>query len=504
MDISFAYKTQTLRKAKADCVLIFLPEATDFNPAIEVSKHLEALPKTVHGYINETLKLKVFSGKSSDLQVIFPPDSPLPQVMLSGLGKPEKITSESLRRAAGKAGKRLTEMKIDKLAVLIPDFLSEDLGNTIGPAVVEGLTLGSYQFNTYKTKKSNNTPNPIDALIYDPQKQSSAKAVKASKIKADATNFARNLGNAPANDMTPCVLAEQAQAIAKTHGLDYQVLEEAEMKELGMDMLLGVSQGAEEPAKLVILQYTHPKAKETIAFVGKGVTFDSGGISLKPGKDMDEMKFDMCGAAAVLGAMQAIGALKPKVNVIGVTPATENMPSGTAQRPGDIVKSYAGKTVEILNTDAEGRLILGDALTYTAQKFQPSAIVDLATLTGACIIALGHHASGAITNNEALMSKVQAAGASSGDRVWALPSYEEYDEQLKGKYGDLQNIGGRAAGTITAGLFLKNFVEETPWVHLDIAGTAWNVKGVDHIPNQGATGVGVRLLVDLAQGWNGL
>ena len=276
------------------------------------------------------------------------------------------------------------------------------------------------------------------------------------------------------------------------------------MKKLGMGMLLGVSQGSNSPARLILSEYRTPGAKQTLAIVGKGVTFDSGGISLKPGKSMDEMKFDMCGAAAVLGAMYAVARLKPKINVIGVIPATENLPGGKAQRPGDIVTAFNGKKVEILNTDAEGRLILGDALSYSVKQYKPDAIVDLATLTGACVVALGHHATGALTNHASLMEQVRTAGEQSGDRVWELPNFPEYGELLKGKYGDLQNIGGPAAGTITGGKFLENFVGDTPWVHLDIAGTAWNVKYVDYQPANGATGVGVRLLIDLIQAWKPL
>jgi leucyl aminopeptidase len=238
--------------------------------------------------------------------------------------------------------------------------------------------------------------------------------------------------------------------------------------------------------------------------VGKGITFDSGGISLKPGQAMDEMKFDMCGAAAVLGALDALPQLRPPVNVVGIVPATENLPDGQATKPGDILKAFSGKYVEILNTDAEGRLILADALAYGIQEYKPEAVVDLATLTGACVVALGHYATGAITNHEGFQAKVVEAGKRSGDIVWPLPNFPEYEEGLKGKYADLQNIAGRDGGAITGGLFLKNFVGEAPWVHLDIAGTAWGVKNIGHIPNEGATGVGVCLLIDLACRWDGL
>jgi leucyl aminopeptidase len=268
---------------------------------------------------------------------------------------------------------------------------------------------------------------------------------------------------------------------------------------------MGVAKGSRQPPKLILLEYRPVrKSSQTLAFVGKGITFDSGGISLKPGAAMDEMKFDMCGAAAVLGAMDGIGQLKPDVNVVGIVPACENLPDGQAVKPGDILKSYAGKHVEVLNTDAEGRLILGDALAYGIERYQPDAVVDLATLTGACVIALGHYATGAVSNHDALQQRLVDTGKACGDIVWPLPNFPEYGEALKGKYADLQNIAGREGGAITGGLFLKNFVGEVPWVHLDIAGTAWGVKNVGHVPNEGATGVGVCLLIDLARQWSRL
>ena len=350
----------------------------------------------------------------------------------------------------------------------------------------------------------NNFPKNLKVRILDKDALSSAKAVKLGALRAVSANIARTLGNTPANDMNPGKLAEEAKNLCKTEGLKYKVIEEKEMQKLGMGMLLGVSQGSITPAKLIFMEYRHPEAKDTLAVVGKGVTFDSGGISLKPGKSMDEMKFDMCGSAAVLGAMNAVAKIKPKLNVIGVVPATENLPGGNAQRPGDIVTAYNGKKVEILNTDAEGRLILGDALSYTIEKYNPVAVVDLATLTGACVVALGHHATGALSNHSGFMERIRQAGEKSGDRVWELPNFPEYGELLKGKYGDLQNIGGPAGGTITGGKFLQHFVGDTPWVHLDIAGTAWNVKYVDYHPANGATGVGVRLLIDLISDWQPL
>ena len=422
-----------------------------------------------------------------------------------GVGKKDELDAETLRRAAGKAGKMLSALKANTVGFVLTSFLQKTTETDAGQILVEGLTLGAYEFNAYKKQENNiSSTKFIKIHCCDPEKHTSLKTLKNGKILADGTNMARTLGNTPANDLKPKDLAEEAKKIAKQYKMECTVLEEKDMKKLGMGMLLGVSRGSREPAKLIVLEYSHQKAKQTVAFVGKGVTFDSGGISLKPGKNMDEMKFDMCGAAAVLGAMKVIGQVNPKLNVVAVIPTTENLPGGDAQRPGDIVTAHNGKRVEILNTDAEGRLILGDALSYVVKEFKPDAVVDLATLTGACVTALGHLTTGAITNNDDLMEQVRKAGINSGDRVWQLPSFPEYGEAIKGKYADLQNIGVGDSGTIIGGMFLEHFIDGTPWVHLDIAGTSWNVKHIGYHPNSGATGVGVRLLAELVQNWKTL
>jgi leucyl aminopeptidase len=500
MEITFEYRAQSINKARTECLIVFFPKEKE--KSADIMRELNQLPAPTRSTIRQLLDLGDFSGKIGETQLLISSSAGIPRILLVGLGPKAEIDQERLRRAGGKVGKKLLELKLSKLSLQLPSFLKKTLKFFAGTAFAEGLALGCYEFKAYKSQdQQEKQVKAAKVTIYDPLKNSSKKAVQAGQIRAEATNFARTLGNIPPNDLTPTAMVKQAQEVAQEHNLAITVLEEEDMAKLGMRMLLGVSKGSSEPAKLIILEYQRKNARDTIAFVGKGITFDSGGISLKPGKNMDEMKFDMCGAAAVLGAMKAVGSLQPNFNVIGVVPTSENLPGGQAQRPGDIVKSYAGNQVEILNTDAEGRLILGDALTYAARKFKPSAMIDLATLTGACVVALGSYASGAISNDEALCQKVVAAGKSSGDRIWPLPNFSEYEEAIKGKYGDLQNIGGPAAGVITAGLFLKNFVEKTPWVHLDIAGTAWNVKGIDYLPNSGATGVGVRLLIDFVNNW---
>lgn len=328
---------------------------------------------------------------------------------------------------------------------------------------------------------------PLDQGV---DNQLAVKAVAQGQETAIGMALTRTLGNLPPNILYPESLAEQAKTLAKTHKLKCTILKRADMEKLGMGSLLAVAQGAAVSPRLIALEYKGGKGAP-IALVGKGVTFDSGGISLKPGAGMDEMKFDMCGAATVLGVMQTVAELGLPINLVGVIPSVENMPAGNAVRPGDVVTSMSGQTIEVLNTDAEGRLILCDALTWTQREFKPKQIIDMATLTGACIIALGNHTSGLMGNNDSLQKALKTAGNTSYDRVWRLPLWDEYDEQLKSNFADMGNIGGREAGTITAGCFLKRFIEnDTPWAHLDIAGTAW-VSGA----KKGASGRPVPLIV---------
>jgi leucyl aminopeptidase len=315
-------------------------------------------------------------------------------------------------------------------------------------------------------------------------------------VIGEAANFAREIINEPSNFMTPSELARRAEEVARECGLEVDVLDEARMKELGMGSLLGVAQGSAEPAKLIVLTYTPPsESKETVAIVGKGVTFDTGGISIKPADGMEKMKYDMAGGATTIAAMRAIAQLRPNVNVIGLVPAVENMPGGRAQRPGDVVRSMSGKTIEVINTDAEGRLILCDALSY-ALKLGATKIVDLATLTGAVSIALGDVYVAVLGNNQQWTEEIIAAGKEVGEKIWQLPLDKEYREQIKSEIADIKNVGGRKAGTITGAYFLREFVGDTPWAHLDIAGTAWNDSNKPYL-SVGPTGVCVRTLVNL-------
>ena len=507
--IRIAYQARTPRASGAEALVLWLAEGA---PA---PRWLEA---GLRRQVEQCVRLREFGGKPGQV-VLLVSEGGRP-VVLVGLGKLQAITREALRRAAGHAGKRLRGLAVREAAAAVPELMGAprrpdprkpephsldprmpDLSGGLGEVLAEGLLLGGYAFEAYKrpAAEERDRPRLERVTLYDPARATGAASVKVGVARGAAICLARDLGNQPSNAMTPAALARHARAIARRRGLKCQVLGRGELKRLGLGLLLGVAQGSREEPRLIVMEYRPRGARRTLCFVGKGITFDTGGISIKPALAMDEMKFDMCGGAAVLGAMDAIAALGLPVRVVGVVPACENMPGGGAIKPGDILASYSGKHVEVLNTDAEGRLILADALAYALERFKPDAVVDLATLTGACVVALGHFATGAISNDAAFQEQVVRAGRRAGDPVWPLPNFPEYEEALRGKTADLQNIGPREGGAITAGMFLKQFVGRTPWVHLDIAGTAWGVKGVGHIPNEGATGVGVAILVDLAR-----
>jgi leucyl aminopeptidase len=364
-------------------------------------------------------------------------------------------------------------------------------------AFVEGLVLGSYEFLDYKPKSRGHLLTRV-TLIGDIDKKILLKA----QILARGVCYGRDLSNHPANVLTPTYIARDAIKIAKSNKkMTSKVIDVSKFQKMGLGSFYGVAMGAHEPAKLIIVEYRGGGAKDRpIALVGKGVTFDSGGISIKPSSKMDEMKFDMCGSAVVMGALKVVAELKPKVNIVFAIGATENMPGGKAQRPGDIVTAYNGKTIEVLNTDAEGRLILADVLAYVTKNYKPREILDFATLTGAVLVAIGDRASGLMGNNPKLISKVKKASDKSGERVWELPMWKEYSKDIESKVADIRNLGRPPlAGSIAGGVFLQEFVGETPWCHLDIAGTAWGPKEPSYLPRVGATGVGIRLVYDFIE-----
>ncbi|MDX2468964.1 MAG: leucyl aminopeptidase [SAR324 cluster bacterium] len=461
------------------------------------SKQRKANSKALRFTSKLILNEKIDPTKESITQVYSPEAQELFVVCLG-----EKKTV-SFRNLGANLGKKLQANAPKEIQLLLPE---REQGQVIKnlELFIEGVLLGNYNYDEFKKAPKKPVKKTQDFLIWLTPNWAVPNGeidtmVKKAEIMAGATNLARDLGNKPGNYFTPTDFKKACEKVAKETGLEFSALDEKQMKAEKMGCILAVSQGSDEPAWMNFLEYKCKKKNApTLMLVGKGLTFDSGGISLKPGAGMDEMKFDMLGGAGVLGAMQAIALLKPNVNVVGIIPTSENMPNGKAAKPGDVITACDGTTVEVLNTDAEGRLILADALAYGVKTYKPDAIVDMATLTGACLMALGSYHAGLISNNPKLTSQVQAASDLTGDPVWELPAHEIYEKQIKGDISDLKNIGGREAGTITAGLFLKHFVGDTPWVHLDIAGTGWNADRIPFYPKKGATGTGVRLLAELA------
>jgi len=416
-----------------------------------------------------------------------------PPVLIVGLGDGEQLDAERLRVAAAVAAKEASRLQVGSLAWAVPE--SGDSAPA-AEALVNGTILAAYRFDRFKSGDGNDVPRLEALTLVGPAEL--ADAAEVARVATEAQNRARDLQNIPANVATPTFLAERAEEIAAgSDALSTETLGHAELEAKGMGGILAVSQGGPQEPKLVVLRYRGGGSGPTLALVGKGVTFDTGGISLKPGAGMQEMKMDMSGAAAVLEAVAAIAELQLPLELIALVPTTENMPSGTAIKPGDVITQYGGKTVEVNNTDAEGRLILADALAY-AVELGAERIVDLATLTGAVTIALGSTYAAVIANDDALADEVIAAGERSGELAWRLPLHPEYKELMKGKVADLSNLASqRKAGTITAASFLEEFVGETPWAHVDIAGTAWDT-GRENV-GKGANGIGVRLLVELAR-----
>ncbi len=415
------------------------------------------------------------------------------RVLLVGVGKESELSDRQLRKVVTAVQTTLKSLG-GKDAVLALDDLQVKGRDTYSKTrlVVETLADNQYSFEQFKSQKSK--PRPLGKITLLTEKASLADVERAS-VQAQAIAagmaFTRDLGNLPPNICHPTYLGEQAKALGKAYkALKVEVLDEKKLKDLGMGSFLAVAQGSVQPPRLIVLQYNGgKKGEQPFALVGKGITFDTGGISIKPAAGMDEMKYDMGGAASVFGTFKAVLEMQLPINLVGVMACAENMPSGSATRPGDIVTTMSGQTVEILNTDAEGRLVLCDALTYT-ERFKPQAVIDIATLTGACIVALGSHTSGLLGNNDELVQQLLAAGQTADDRAWQLPLFDEYQEQLDSPFADIANIGGPKAGTITAACFLSRFTKNLNWAHLDIAGTAWISGGKD----KGATGRPVPLL----------
>ncbi|HEX9653323.1 MAG TPA: leucyl aminopeptidase [bacterium] len=452
---------------------------------------------------NEFLASNDFKGKTAEIALLYEVEKlPAKRIVLVGLGEKEGYNCERIRLACGAATKNLMRLGVAQFALSAASFLEENLDlSDVCQAAAEGIILASYQFTAYKEVPTDQKSTLDEAVFVFEGKvgKKVEEGVRWGKFVAEAANFARDLQNHPGNYLTPGRLAAAAKAMAMANGLDCKILEKQQMEKLNMGALLGVAKGSQEPPKFIILEHKPSKGKlATVVLVGKGITFDSGGISIKPSDRMEEMKFDMSGGAAVIGTMRAVAQLGMPLHVVGLIPACENLPSGTSMKPGDILRASSGTTVEIVNTDAEGRLILADALHY-ARRYKPAAVIDLATLTGACVVALGNYASGLFSRDKELAEALKIAGEKSGERVWQLPLWDDYNEDIKSDYADIKNSAGRAGGAITAAAFLGKFTQGYPWAHLDIAGTAWTDQEKGYL-SKGGTGVGVRLLVEFLRG----
>ena len=488
--MEFIIKSGSPEKQRTACLILGVTEPRRLTSAAKAidtvsKKHISNLIRRgdIDGKIGQVLVLHNVPGTLAD------------RVLLVGCGKEQELNDQKFRKIIKNATRQLNQTGASEAVSYLTDLTihSREISWKIWQTV-EIVNHTLYEFTEFKSKKKRKRKSLRKLVLTIPSRSGLSqgdKAVARGQSLSMGVKLARDLANRPSNICTPSHLAMQAQQLAKIYkNLKVNIISEANIKKLGMNSLLSVSAGSAEPPKLIILKYRGVKKdKKPIVLVGKGVTFDTGGISIKPAQSMDEMKYDMCGAATVLGTLSAVSEMKLPVNVVGVIPATENMPSGTATKPGDIFTSLSGQTIEVLNTDAEGRLILCDALTYS-ERFNPDVVIDIATLTGACVIALGKHATGLLSNHNPLANDLLSAGEYSGDRVWQLPLWEEYQSQLESPFADIANIGGSEASTITAACFLSRFTKKYRWAHLDIAGTAW-ISG----SKKGATGRPVRLLV---------
>jgi leucyl aminopeptidase len=489
------------------------PEQTDADVlvmfAAEDVEALGALKRTLRSRLGRTaraLAIAPFSGKPGQTFVLHPSDWAVTTVLLAGIGPPNGITLERLRKAAATAAKTARALGARTLAIAEPDppmlapasrLKGDRVWEEIGAALTEGILLGLYRYSRYKTAKDDNGGAISRAVIVTRSRARLAdlrRGAARGRIVSDAVCLARDLANAPGNEIYPETLAAKARDVGRRTGVRVTVLDLPRIRRLRMGGLLGVAAGSARPPRFIIMEYAAGRKDRTVVLVGKGVTFDSGGISIKPSAGMAEMRMDMAGAAAVIATMQAIALLKLPVRVVGLIPAAENLPDGRALKPGDILTHLNGITSEVDNTDAEGRLILADAIAY-ASRYSPEVVIDLATLTGACVVALGHVAAGMLGTSEAHMARLSRAAERTHELVWQLPLFEEYERLIRSDVADVKNVGGRWAGAITGALFLKKFAGSVPWVHLDIAGPAMIEDAGEYTP-RGASGFGVRLLTE--------
>ena len=497
--MEFSIKTGAAEKQHHNCVIVGVYEGRELSDAAQALDTLSA------GYISNVLTHGDLEGKlDSSLMLHQVPGVQADRVLLVGLGKKAEFAEKQYGKAVRASVKALGAIGADDVLTTLAELpiAGADVRKKVSQLVETALD-ASYRFDAIKRKpdvaEEKAEKKGIKKLGIQITAAADVAAAESGLLDGKAigvgVSLTKDLGNLPPNVCTPTYLAEQAQALASSYGFTVEVLEREEMQKLGMGSFLAVAQGSEQPPKLIVLQHLKgDKNQKPVVLVGKGITFDTGGISLKPGAEMDEMKYDMCGAATVLGVFKTIAEMDLPLNVVGVIPTCENMPDGRATRPGDVLTSMSGLTIEVLNTDAEGRLILCDALTY-AERFEPSAVVDIATLTGACVIALGHHATGLFSNNDNLAQELLQAGEQASDRAWRMPMWDDYQPLLDSNFADIANIGGRAAGSITAACFLSRFTKKYDWAHLDIAGTAWK-SGKE----KGGTGRPVPLLTEFLVG----
>ena len=495
--MEFSIKNTQAEKQRNDCVVVGVYEPRKLSAAAA------AIDQASGGYIANILKRGDMKGKPGNTLMLYSvPGTASSRVLLVGLGKERELQEKEYRQVLRAAAKTLVNNTVGDVTTFLADVPvgKRNIAWRVAQ-LVEVTRDAAYRFERMKSKPAD--PYTFSSLTINvPAKTDVAQGeagLQQGLAVAAGMELAKDLGNLPPNVCTPTYLAEQAAELAGSYGYQLEVLEREDMEKLGMGALLGVAKGSRQLPKLIVLQQNKgPKGQKPVVLVGKGITFDAGGISIKPSAEMDEMKYDMCGAASVLGTFKTLGELDLSLNVVGVIPTCENLPDGNAVKPGDVLTSMSGQTIEVLNTDAEGRLILCDAITY-AQRFQPAAMVDIATLTGACVIALGHHATGLFSNNDNLAKELLRAGDAAFDRAWHMPLWDDYQEQLSSNFADIANIGGRAAGSITAACFLSRFAKDINWAHLDIAGTAWK-SGKE----KGSTGRPVPLLTQfLVQRANG-
>ena len=459
---------------------------------LNLSRQLQGVNRELGRGISNALSANLIKGKIGEVQIVIGKKGTVAFVF--GLGKQAELSPETLRKGAGGVSKLCITKKINSVSFLVPKDAKESY---MSQAIVEGLVLGSYQFNEYKT---------VDKDLFELKKAVIIGGNKNAIVKglniAEGVCLARDLENRPGNIATPEHLADNAKSIGRSGDMKVTIIEREKFTQMGMGALAGVASGTEVPPKFIIMEYMMgPKSQKPKILVGKGLTFDSGGISIKPASKMDEMKYDMCGAGVVLGVMKTVSKLKPKMNIIGIIPSTENMSGDKAYRPGDILTAYNGKTIEVLNTDAEGRLILADALSYASKHYNPEFILDFATLTGAVVVALGHVATGIMGTNEILIDKIKSSSNITGEKVWEFPLWDEYLDQVKSNIADVKNLGAPGqAGSIAGGAFLHSFVKkDIPWCHFDIAGSAWGNKNLPYQNKGLATGEMIRLVIDLLE-----